>query len=62
MHEVKVKRKGLCIYWKSMSEDIHITSVLAGYKYIATLSIKVIHSHLQTITLYSFCVLHKSFH
>jgi len=32
MHEVKVKRKGMCIYWKSMSEVIHITSVLAGYK------------------------------
>jgi len=28
MHEVKVKRslniKGTCIYWKSMSENIHI--------------------------------------
>jgi len=28
MHEVKVKRslniKGMCIYWISMSEDIHI--------------------------------------
>jgi len=60
MHEVKVKRKGTCIYWKSMSEDIHITSVLAGYKLNATLSINVIHSQLQIITsyllLFVFCI------